>query len=219
MLKSRKHVFWEAFLVAVAIFVGGLLVGVLLENQRVGKIENYYSQSEIALMDILVMSNLVELNNFNCTVLAKSNLDFADRIYSEARIMESYADAGKLNEEAFLIAHKRYDLLRSFLWVNSQRVYEKCPDSSFSSFVYLYEYKTEDIHQKAVQNVWSKVLLDLKMDYGDEIVLIPIAVDNDLISLQSLTSKFQISEFPVVIINNEFVVREISSVETLETYL
>jgi hypothetical protein len=219
MLKSKKNVFWEAFFVAVVIFLFGLVLGLAFENTRLRKISDYYSESEIALMDVLVMSNFVELDSSKCSDLIQMNLDFADKVYKEAKLMEKYFNAGKLNEDSFWIVHKRYDILRTFLWVNSLRILEKCPESDFSSIVYLYEYKTEDINKKAIQGVWSKVLGDLKAIYGEKIVLIPIAVDSDLLSLKGMISEFEISEFPVVIINNKFLITELSSVEELRKYL
>jgi hypothetical protein len=219
MLKSRKHVFWEALLIAVAIFIIGFLLGIAFENNQINKIANFYSQSEISLMDILAVNSLVDLDNSKCDDLIQANLDFADRIYQEAKIMEMYASAGKINEESFWVVHKRYDLLRSFLWINSQKIIEKCPENGFSSVVYLYNYQDLDIDEKATQNVWSKILFDLKSIHEDEIVLIPIAVDSDLVSLNSMIKKFEIKKYPAVIINNEFVFTELYSAEELSRLL
>lgn len=219
MLKSKKNVFWEALLVATVIFIFGLLIGIWFENSSITKITNYYANSEIALMDVLVMSNFVELEDSVCDDLIKLNINFANKIYFEARDMEKYFDSGKLSEESFWIIHRRYDILRSFLWVNSQRISEKCPESIFSSVVYLYEYETEDVNTKAMQSVWSKVLMDLKIMMGDKIVLIPIAIDSDILSLEGMVSRFNISDYPVVIIDNKHIITEISSAKELTKYI
>jgi len=49
--------------------------------------------------------------------------------------------------------------------------------------------------------------------------LIPIAVDSNLVSLDSLLEDFEISRYPVVIINEEYVVTELESVDDLLKYL
>lgn len=216
MLGNQKNVFWEALLLAGVIFVFGLLIGIAYENSKADEINEYYINSEISLMDIVAMNNLVELGNSDCGALINANLDFADRIYIEALLLEEYESAGKITEGMKLI-HKKYDLMRTFLWINSMKISDKCGDN-FSVVVYLYEYETEDLNKKAIQNVWSKILMELKHQEGENLILIPIAVDNNLIALQSLVGDYKLFSFPVVIINNQ-VVSSLSSVEDLKSYL
>ena len=64
ILKSRKHVFWEALFLTVVVFFFGMLVGVAFENSQLQKINDYYAQSEISLIDILAMNSLSEVNEF-----------------------------------------------------------------------------------------------------------------------------------------------------------
>jgi len=53
---------------------------------------------------------------------------------------------------------------------------------------------------------------------GNKTILIPIAADSDLTSLNSLISKYDISEYPVVIID-EHVISEINFIDDLKEYL
>ncbi|MFH1889691.1 MAG: hypothetical protein ABIJ58_02330, partial [Nanoarchaeota archaeon] len=75
-----------------------------------------------------------------------------------------------------------------------------------------------NIEEKAAQNVWSKILGDLKESRGGDIVLIPISVDNDLSSLALMISQYNISSYPVVIVNDH-VFTEPVKIENLESYL
>ena len=109
-------------------------------------------------------------------------------------------------------------MLRTFLWINTIDISEKC-QGEFNTVVYLYEYGPKDLAKKATQNVWSKILFDLKQEKGNEIVLIPIAANSDLVSLDALLKGFEISRYPVVIIDQESIIEELSSVEDLLTYL
>ena len=215
MLKSAKNVFWEALLVTAVIFFFGILLGIAFENNRLDKIDDYYTASEISMMDILALNDIMQMENISCDNLIHANIDFADRIYEEARLLERYEGAGKISDD-FKLAHKKYDLMRTFLWANTITS-DKC--IGFNSVVYLYEYETEDLGQKAVQNVWSKILTDLKEEVGGQILLIPIAVDSNLASLNALTRDFNLSGYPVVIINNKQVITELSKVDDLKKYL
>jgi len=213
---ESKHAFWQAFIVTAAIFIIGIVLGYSLEGSRLDKIEYFYSESEISLMDILALNNLINLGNYSCSDLILSNLMFADRIYEEAQILEDYENAGRLTDE-FKIAHKRYDLLRTFLWINSEKTREVCK-GDFNVVVYLYEQESEDLAQKATQNVWSKILFELTQKQGANIILIPIAVDGGLTSVESIVSRYEVSNYPVIIVNG-LVISDLKSVEELEDYL
>lgn len=217
MLGNSKNVFWEALLLTGIVFFFGLLLGATFEGNRLDKINEYYAQSEISLMDVFALNNLFDLGNFSCEELISFNVEFANKVYEEASFLEKYDDSAKITDN-LKITHKKYDVLRTFLWINSIKIMKECK-KDFSLIVYLYEYEPEDLTKKATQNVWAKILFDLKQDKGDEIILIPIAVDTNLTSLNSLIKKFEISDFPAVIINNEYVIEQLSSVEDLKKYL
>jgi hypothetical protein len=217
ILNNNKRVFWEALLLTVLVFVLGLLIGIAYESSKSSEINEYYAVSEISLMDIFVMNSMINLNSNDCEVLTNANLEFADKIYHEAVLLEKYESAGKISKEMELV-HKRYDILRTFLWINNMKTFETCPNK-YSTVVYLYEYSSDDLTQKAKQNVWSKILYDLKQKEGENILLIPIAADNGLTSLDSLINKFNVTDYPAVIINEKDIIYELSSVEELDKYI
>lgn len=217
ILNNRKRVFWEALLLTVVVFIFGLLIGIAFEASKTTEVSTYYTNSEISLMDVFALNSMVNLNPQDCRVLTQANLEFADRIYSEALLLEKYESAGKVTKELEVV-HERYDILRTFLWINSMETSQKCKEN-YSTVVYLYEYYSKDLAQKAEQNVWSKILSDLKQKEGSKILLIPIAADSNLTSLDSLTHQFNITHYPVVIINEKDVIYGLSSVEQLSKYI
>jgi len=215
-LGNPKNVFWEAFLLAVIVFVFGLFIGALIEGSRVQEINSYYENSEISLMDVLALNNVASLENISCGNLIDSNLLFADKIYEESKILDDYDSANKLGEGIDLV-HKKYDLLRTLLWIGALKTQEQCKDE-FSIVVYLYQRKNADVSGQATQNVWGKILQDLKEKKGSEIVLIPISVDSNLSSLDSMIAEYGLNDYPAVIING-YVITEVASVSDLEMYL
>ena len=66
--------------------------------------------------------------------------------------------------------------------------------------VYFYKYNEPDVDTRAKQNVISKLLVELKDEYGDEILLIPIAADNNLTSVNLILDNYDIKEeeLPVI---------------------
>jgi hypothetical protein len=219
MKKNTKNVFWQALILTIIVFAAGIFLGIAYEGRKIDEINDYYVLSEIFLMDSLALSKLtdvIDTSLVSCGVLIDANIEFADKIYEEAYILEKYEESGKLSE-ALKILHRKYGLLRTLLWINLMDIPDECKEN-ISIIVYLYEYETEDLIKKATNSVWSKILFDLKQEMKGKIILIPIAADSDLTSLNSLISKYNISEYPVVIIN-EHVISEIDSVDDLKEYL
>ena len=217
LLNNRKRVFWEALLLTVVVFFLGLLIGIAYESAKSAEINEYYSISEVSLMDAFALNAMLDLDSKNCETLAKANIEFADRIYKEATLLERYESAGKITDEMEII-HKKYDTLRTFLWINTLETSKRC-EKNYSNVIYLYEYFSDDLTQKAKQSVWSKILSDLKEKEGNNILLIPIAVDSNLTSLNSLLFKFNITDYPVLLIDEKYLVYELSSVSELNEYL
>lgn len=215
MLKSRKHVLWEALVITIAIFLAGLFLGMLIETSNSVEISNLFTQSEISLTDAMATSRLTEDFDFDCDAIKKNNIDFANRIYEEAQILEQYEASGKLTDTMKLL-HKKYDLLRTLLWTSNQKSLNRC--NNYNLIVYLYEYNSDDTTKKATQNVWSKILLEVKNE-DTNILLLPIAADQDLTSLNLLMNEHEITQFPALVINNNEVLYELNNVNQIQTLL
>ncbi len=215
MLKSKKNVLWEALIVTIVIFLAGLFLGMLIETSNSVEINNLFIQSEISLTDAMTTSRLAEDFDFDCDVIKQSNIDFANRIYEEAKTLEEYEESGKLTESMKLL-HKKYDLLRTLLWTSNQKSLDRC--ENYNLIIYLYEYNSESINEKATQNVWSKILLDAKKQ-NDNILLLPIAADQNLTSLDLLINEYGVTELPAIVINNEKILYELTNIDQIQTLL
>jgi hypothetical protein len=212
-------VFWQALLVTILIFAVGLVLGIMLENWRAGKVESLYERSEIDLLDVRLQSEIYAQGNFSCETAVKSNIEFADRIFEEAKVLDRYEQASRLRTEDLALWHKKYDLLRTILFMNSLKIKEKC-DVEYNNVVYLYSYADPDIDKKVKQNVFSRVLGELKKEKGNDILLIPIAGNNNLTAVDLLLEKYDIKEedLPVILIDEKIKIRELQTVEQLGKY-
>ena len=217
MFLSNKNVFWESLIIAFVIFWIGIILGILFEGSRANKLEKIFFGTETDIFDIQLNGEVLSMFNFNCETSLKENILFADRIYFEARELEKYDAATRITEDIVKL-HKRYDLLRVMLWINIIRLQEECPNIT-NSVVYLYEYDEPRINKQAIQVTLSKVLLDLKKKYGDKVVLIPIADDTNIHSLDLLKSRYGITKSPAVIVNQKHKVTDLITLEELEKLL
>ena len=212
---NSKHAFWQALIFAIVIFGIGLILGFFLESYRADQVQYNLVNSEVSLLDEQVRERLINDLNFDCELAKQSTFDFADNIYDEALKLESYDSASKFNSDSFLVLHRRYDLLRTLLWSQSIELKETC-EEDFHTVVYLYNYRPEDIDTNSKQIFFSRLLLDLKLKYPDEIILIPIAVNNDLASVDLIVQSYELVDFPTVIIDEEKIVQDIITLEELE---
>jgi hypothetical protein len=214
---SNKHIFWQALIIALIIFWSGIMVGVFFENARANKLESFYFNAETDIFDLQLEGEILEMNGFDCDFSLRKNIEFADKIYQDAKELEKYDASAKITKD-ILYLHKRYDLLRVMLWKNVITLQEKCPNS-VNSVIYLYEYDDPSTNKQAKQVALSRTLLDLKEKHGDKIILIPIADDTGVSSLDLLKSFYNLDASPVVIINQKQVIEDLKTLTEFEQYL
>ena len=65
----------------------------------------------------------------------------------------------------------------------------------------------------------SRVLLDVKEKNKDEVILIPIAADTNVNSVELLMKSYNVEKIPTIIINDKILVSELIKVEEIESYL
>ena len=107
--------------------------------------------------------------------------------------------------------------MRTILWIKTLQANQKC--NNFNTVVYFYLLDPEDLTIRAKQNVWGKVLFELKQKKGSEVILIPIAANNDVGSLEQIIKIYNVTIFPSVIINRDNVIYNLQSADELEKYL
>ncbi len=215
ILRSDKHVFWEALVITLFIFGCGILLGVFIENSRAGDIQDLYDKSEVNYLDIKLQSEIYSLQDLDCESAIKENIEYGNSVYEDAIVLQRYEDAGRITD-SLVQEHRKYDLLRTMFWLNSIKIKERCGD--FHTVVYMYEYDLEDLEKKSEQEVFSRFLKDLKDEYEDEIVLIPIAYNLDLSSVDLMKQSYGIEETGILV-DEDLLVSDISDLDKIREYL
>ncbi len=211
MVKRKYGVFFEALALVVIVMIIGMYLGVRLEGKRVGVVEGYQIESEVALIDVLAYDSLIGSERASCEDLIKVNADLLDRIYEDATVLDDYEYSGKITD-TIKDLHKKYDVLRTYLWIDAVKLKDRCGEE-VNTVVYLYNYSTEDLAKRAEQNIWSKLLYEIKEEKKEKVVLIPIAADTDLRSLSAMVEEYNIEQLPVVIVNEKDVFRTLAKKE------
>ena len=84
-------------------------------------------------LDQKLQNQALDLLELDCNLLVQSNLEFADRIYEQALVIDKYEKASRIGND-IREEHKRLDLLRSLLWMNSIKIKNQC-NSSYHNVV------------------------------------------------------------------------------------
>lgn len=217
MIKNQKYFFLYALVITFVVFNIGIFMGYMLESSRISKVNDFYLESEMELLDQRIQKEALDMMELNCDLLIKENIDFADRIFEDALKIQKIEGANRLNNEIDF-QHKRYDLLRTLFWINSIRIKQKC-NADYHNLVYFYDYKAPSLEQRAEQKFFSNLLFEIKKEKQDKVMLIPIAGDNDLPSISLLLDKYNIKELPAILIDEKIIITELESREDIEKYL
>ena len=215
MALNQKHVFWEALVISLFIFGAGLVLGILIENNRSNETLRLYLASETNLLDIQIFSDLLLEEDLDCEFITRKNINFGNEIYSDALIFQQYEKARRISPE-IRENRERFDLLRTLFWINSKKIQENC--ENFSIIVYLYQHPPQDSIEEAKQEVFSRYLGNLKRDFQDSIMLIPLSYNSDLVSLQTLLAEYDIEKTSILVDSN-FTVSNQEDLHKIRDYL
>ncbi len=178
--------------------------------------DNIFSRlvdSEINILDEQLRQRILIDANVSCAIAKASLFSFADKIYEEAIELEEVDSTGRIGDLTTL--HRRYDLLRTLLWVEAEDIRARC-NETFHIVTYLYLYNNEDIDVSSRQNYFSRLVFDLKTERPEEIVLIPIAVDTKVESVEVIIESRGLNVFPVILVDGYEVVSDLISLDELD---
>jgi hypothetical protein len=216
-IEKQKHIFLYALFITLIVFNLGIFMGYMLESSRISKINSLSVDAELEIMDQIAQKESLSLLNLDCNSLVKENIKFGDQIFQEAMQIKKYEDANRISSD-IIFQHKRFDLLRTLFWMNSIEIKQKC-NSDYHNVVYLYKYNSPSLEQKSKQNFFSNLLQEIKQKEGDKIMLIPIAADNNISSVDLIVQKYNITDLPTILIDEKVKITNVNSTQEVEKYL
>lgn len=211
---NSKHAFWMALVFAIVVFTVGMIFGYFIEQNRISSVDLKLTESEIYLLDEQIRNDRFLANQDSCKEMRESTFDFADRIYQEALSLERYDSSSKFGRE-LKIVHKKYDLMRVMLFNEGLYIQSKC-NETLHTVVYFFNYDGQDVNNRALQTAYSRVLIDFKDSNSDQVLLIPIAANLDLSSVDLLLSQYKVTQVPSVLIDGKYVISDLDELNDIE---
>lgn len=216
-LGKNKHSFWQALVIALIIFWTGILIGVLFENSRVSEMQTSFSNSAINISDFELSLKLTFNENTSCKNLETESVVFADKIYKESIKLESYDNSNKITNR-MLFLHREYDFLRILLWKGIIDTKEKCNNSPHT-VIYFYDYLTNDFNKISTQRTMSNYISEIKNKRKNQVILIPIAVDTDLLSSNIMMKRYNITTIPTILIDEKYKIQNLKDLDKINEYI
>lgn len=212
----QSDVFWKAGLATLIIFFLGIYVGYWLDSSRVEEIRKEYQEMDIRGSDARLQTmyyNVFENSSNFCESAIEGNLKFADKEYEYGLRIEQYERINKLTPS--LITEKtRYVLLKLQFWLNSIELKKTC-NADYTTIVYFYSHYNGTMQEE----VQGAVLLDLKKNCGKNLMLIPLPVDLDIITMDVIKKQYGIEKTPVILINESIKLEGMQTKNELEKYI
>jgi hypothetical protein len=218
MVNGANNAFWQALVFTIVVFAGGVFLGAIIEQSRANHFEMEVLNSQINFEDQKLRIALSQNSNLSCDEWIDGIFNFADRVYEEAQTLERYDSSSSLSDNLKVI-HRQYDLLRLNLISESNLLVDKCVDSDFHTVVYFFDYGSEDIEIRSLQTSFARVLTQLKADNPDKVLLLPIAGNLELESVNLALKNHNINRLPAIVIDDKYVVNDLKSSSELEKYL
>ena len=209
---NSKHAFWQALVFTIIIFSLGMILGFFLELRQSDRVYANLVNSELNILDEQLRQRIISDSNVSCDLAKESMFNFADKIYEDAVDLEESDETGRITDLGAL--HKRYDLLRTLLLFEAEKLKQRCMED-FHIITYLYLYNIEDIVLNSKQSYFSRQLFDLKSEYPEDIILIPIAINTDVASVDLLVKSRNLNSYPVIVIDGKNFVTEFSTLDEL----
>jgi len=218
IVNNRFRVFVESFLVAGIIFLLGFSIGFYVENARISEVMDTYKSNEINALDLKLQNYYYQImEEENCDLAIEQNLIFADKLYDDGLKLARFEEATQISEE-LLTEKKIYVLLKTELWLNTMLLKERC-NADFDILVYFYSADPTNTLKVAEQKMISNMLLDIKEEYGNDIILLPIAGDLKLDIVDLQMKVHNVSRLPSIVINEDIILEGFNSAEDIRKHL
>lgn len=197
-------VFWKAGVLTLIIFIVGMFFGMWIDTLRVEELRGKVEEVHLALIDTMFQNLYFQIFPVEeyCELATRQNTQFGDRIYlTLGKMLEEYEKVNKFSPE-LILEKKRYVLLKLQLWFNSIYLKKVC-NASYVNLVYFYSHFTKDLNTQLDQRAQSFVLWELKQEYGNKIILIPLPMDMEIGTIEIIKERFNITKAPTILIDEK----------------
>jgi len=211
----KRQFYLTAAILTLTIFLAGILIGWYLDTKRIEYISKEYENLELDLRSLILENNFFQTFN-NPDLYCESSFERLPKIMKEVdklgNRLESFERINQFNLEEFERLKKNYILLNIDLWLRLVKLKQQC---NYSIHTILYFYPEKECLDCSAQ---SLVLTYWKEKMPNSVMVFPIDGDLDFPLIKILKTKFNITTYPSLVIDEKYVVKGFISKEELGKY-
>jgi hypothetical protein len=218
VMQSRFRVFLESSIIAMLLLIIGFSIGLYVENVRTSHIVETYKDHEVEALDLKLQNYYYQImDSSSCEQAIEQNFKFADDVYITGLNLEKFEETNQITDDLFR-DKKRYSLLKTELWLNTILLKKKC-NAPFDTLAYIYAGDPQNTATVAEQKIISNVLRTIKEERGNSLILLPIAGDLKIGSIDLQKKIYRVDTLPVLVINEKILLSGFHTKEEIEVYL
>lgn len=197
-----KQRYITAGIITILIFALGLLLGMVVDYERVQALEERYYENELDYRSLQLQFsflNFAEHNKNACNAFEVAIKNSVSELSDSLEKVETYKENSGTQRESFELIQRRYILDNIRYWMVVEEAKEVCDINRLSV---LYFYSGKNCPSCPDQGV---ILTFFKKKYGDSLLVFPIDVDNAIKEpvLEVIMGRFNITSMPSLVIDSE----------------
>lgn len=199
--KLSKDKYIIAAVATLIIFILGVLLGLIIENERTRYIEDKYTEQELDFRSSQLQYeylNLLEKKE-NCPAIYKTLSANVDELEKTRVRLETYTDDATLSKAEFELLEREYFLAEVRYWLLATKAKELCAHDVVTILSF---YSDEEECPKCDEQ--SFVLSYMKKILGEQLLIFSFNVKtvNEPI-IEILKTSYNVTEYPSIVLNEQ----------------
>jgi hypothetical protein len=199
--KPSKGKYVAAFFITSLIFLLGLTIGLVVDNERVRALENANRMQNLDYESIqfqyLFMNSLESSGNTTCVVLQKTIENSMKDLSKSLEDIQNYDKESNFNDDEFDLISRKYILDNLKYWLFAERAKKEC---DFDAVTILYFHTSSNCPNCPDQGT---VLTYYKEKLQDRILIFPIDISSDAPEVNVLRARYNITELPSIVVDDK----------------
>jgi hypothetical protein len=196
----NKKRYLIAGILTAFIFLLGLMLGMVVEGQRVGYIDKVNRIEKLDYSSLQIQYAYIEQlsREENCEAVSKTFENSVKSLIETSERLESYEKNANINKQEFGFLKREYMLAQLNYWLLAQRTKKICDRDIVTV---LYFYSTDKECPRCEEQAF--ILTYLKQKFGNKLLIFSLdSTYTDEPMIEMLKQQYDMHEYPTLIIEN-----------------
>lgn len=200
---AERHIHWEfifvAFILTATIMAGMFFAGQALSDSKVTGLAATVNELSVEREAQDIARRLADtLPQNNCEALNVASQKTISDIRNIRKQMETYEEARKLSNDAFITLKKQYTNLLLEYWLTTERIDQRC-NTNITTILYLYQ--DDALCGRCVDQ--GTVLTKYRQRYDQSLLIFPLDATLGMRHVDMIRSAYNVTRYPTIIVEGE----------------